>query len=757
MKRVLVLYALAVLGFIISCTEELNNENKEEQYKAKEEVSTTIGAEKETAVSAVLKGRANLGSSVAFDMIVGFQVSKSAGIIPSNATIVEAEEVSAEYYYLSAINELSPATTYYFRSFIRQNGLDTYGETLSFTTKEITSLIETGGTTDIEAESAIINAKLDLTDVKYKTIDYGFYWGTTGSERTYKTKGDITESNTLSACLTNLAHKTKYWFQSYVILDDIEYRGDIKQFSTGVIPADRITLNNTNLLLTTIGDVAYIKATVYPEEATEKGLIWSSSNEEIAVVNQNGRITAIDNGSATITVKTINQEITATCNVIVAQHVTEIKLDKSYVVMEEGETTSLIATVNPNNANDKTITWVSSDESVAIVDNNGKITAISKGVSTITAKAIDGSKQESSCSIVVNRPVKAITLAESSIFLYTGGEAVILATIRPSGASNQEIIWESMDPSIAKVSETGVVSGIRAGETSIIATSSYDSSIQAMCLVEVRQSISKIELDKQYVVLVEGNSYTLSATISPDNAYDNSVIWQSGNESVATVDDNGCVTAVSKGYTDISAASKMGPFIRTFCNIKVCPYPEAIDLGLSVKWASFNIGAYAPGQNGFPYAWGETDSKDIFQLDTYKWVILNTPPKKSIFTKYTTTTVLETGPEGDDVASKVLGGEWRMPTQEEWIELIDNCTLEWLQYNQGYNAAGMLVTGKNGNSVFLPATNGASSNGYYWSSTLKDDQSGWEKLAWAFLIKKLTIEQFEAFRYQGLYVRPVCP
>ena len=157
---------------------------------------------------------------------------------------------------------------------------------------------------------------------------------------------------------------------------------------------------------------------------------------------------------------------------------------------------------------------------------------------------------------------------------------------------------------------------------------------------------------------------------------------------------------------------------------------EAIDLGLSVKWASCNVGATAPEEYGGYYAWGETEEKSYYDWSTYKYC----NGSYYSMTKYCTDiyygtvdnkTTLE---PGDDVAHVKWGGSWRMPTLDELTELFNECTWEWTSLN-GVN--GYCVTGPNGNSIFLPAAScrdgsEVSHKGYhggYWSSSLGSYES----------------------------------
>ena len=148
--------------------------------------------------------------------------------------------------------------------------------------------------------------------------------------------------------------------------------------------------------------------------------------------------------------------------------------------------------------------------------------------------------------------------------------------------------------------------------------------------------------------------------------------------------------------------------------------PEAVDLGLSVKWANFNIGAFDPTHYGDYFAWGETEPKETYSWATYKWC----DGTSTNITKYNSTdrkTILE---PADDAAYVNWGGNWRMPSKEEVDELTQQCSWIWTTHN---NVNGYKVTGPNGNSIFLPAagykgggpTYPAGEDGLYWTNTIE--------------------------------------
>ena len=146
-----------------------------------------------------------------------------------------------------------------------------------------------------------------------------------------------------------------------------------------------------------------------------------------------------------------------------------------------------------------------------------------------------------------------------------------------------------------------------------------------------------------------------------------------------------------------------------------------VDLGLSVKWATCNVGATEPWEYGGYFAWGETEEKSDYSWETYRWCngSENTMTKyctNSYFGRVDNKILLE--PE-DDVAHVKWGGSWRMPTHEEQMELLERCNWEWTELNGVY---GNKVTGPNGNSIFLPAEdNGIFYSAIFWSSSFYDD------------------------------------
>ena len=316
--------------------------------------------------------------------------------------------------------------------------------------------------------------------------------------------------------------------------------------SNKVVPVTDITLSTSTLSLMK-GESATLTATVTPADATDKTVSWTSSDEAVATVDANGKVTAVGGGSAVITAHAGSKS--ATCSVQVTSLVTGISLNKTELNLAKGASETLTATITPADATDKTVTWTTSNAAVATVDANGKVTATGVGTATITAKAGD---QEATCAVKVTIPVSSIILNKESLTLMEGESEILTATVTPADATDKTVTWTSSNPAVASV-EGGVVKALQEG-TAVITAKAGDKS--ATCSVTVDKKVipvSEITLDKTSLSLLKGQSETLTATVGPADATDKTVTWSSSNPAAATVDANGKVTAVGGGTATITA------------------------------------------------------------------------------------------------------------------------------------------------------------------------------------------------------------
>ena len=292
--------------------------------------------------------------------------------------------------------------------------------------------------------------------------------------------------------------------------------------------------------------------------------------------------------------------------------------------------------------------------------------------------------------------------------------------------------------------------------------------VRPVCPSEEWLSSVNISLVEDNKTLLVGSNALLSVIVKKNNKdYFYIPEWNSDNPSVAIVDENGVVYALSTGIVHITASIQS---LSVQCTVTVIEKDESeieheyVDLGLSVKWATFNVGALSPEEFGSYYAWGETETKSVYSGFTYKWC----EGDYFVVTKYNTDSNCGTvdnkttlDPE-DDVAYVKWGDSWRMPTKAELDELQTNCTWTWTTVN---GVKGYLVTSNKTNyidrSIFLPcagADNGmlrtGIQSGQYWSSSINLDNP--YEVSYLHFFSGNHFANNEV-RYLGRSVRPVHP
>ena len=320
-----------------------------------------------------------------------------------------------------------------------------------------------------------------------------------------------------------------------------------------VVGVTSVSIDKTSLSLTE-GESATLSATVKPDNATNKTVSWSSSNSSVATVDAAGKVSAVAEGTATITAKA--GEKSATCSVTVTKKVVAVEsvtLNKSSLELTEGETATLTATVKPDNASDKTVTWSSDKTSVASVDANGKITAVAEGTATITAKAGD---KTATCTVTVKNDVVAvesITLNITSLILNEGETITLIATVKPDNATDKTVTWSSSNPTKASVDQNGKVTALTEGTVDITAKAGGKTATCTVNIMKVNVPVESVTLNVTSLLLIEGETFTLIATVMPDNATNKTVTWSSSNPTKASVDQNGKITALAEGTVDITA------------------------------------------------------------------------------------------------------------------------------------------------------------------------------------------------------------
>ena len=333
----------------------------------------------------------------------------------------------------------------------------------------------------------------------------------------------------------------------------------------------------------TEGGSAALSARVSPEAASDRAVAWSSSDRSVATVDKSGTVHGLRPGTATVTATAEGKS--GTCAVTVkakAVNVTEVTLDRIELTLTEGETGTLTATVRPDNADNKKVKWSSDKTEIATVDGAGKVTAVKPGEAVVTVTTEDGGKT-ASCKVTVKAKavsVTEVTLDKTELTLTEGETETLTATVRPDNADNKKVKWSSDKTEIATVDGAGKVTAVKPGEA-VVTVTTEDGGKTASCKVTVKaKTVPVTGVDvKPWSVTIGANGTTkLTCTVAPSNATNRNVRWESDNPSVATVDSDGNVRAVSAGVAKVSAVTEDGGF-RSGCTVTVKEFSSGFEVG----------------------------------------------------------------------------------------------------------------------------------------------------------------------------------
>lgn len=586
--------------------------------KASTTPSVTNEADKITAISAQLHGKANLGTSVSSDLAMGIMWSKESGVLPSNSKRVEATNMDKENNYSVSLISLEPETTYYYRSYVSQNGKDELGEIKEFTTKALSTLIETLDAKDIGLYSATLTGKLNLTDVP-GVMQYGFYYGTDKKNLDKSIVGKEISQNTLSVDVNDLDSSKEYGYKVWVGFTSgtigykgrlhfkLDWTGDVKTVTVTESMDAAQSPNGAATKWLWIGNAGLVGLyetssgihEITLDVDTDWGFLvrtdpntwdrakWGSSGKSLGFGVPFPLLNSSNAGDITFSggreycgeAKSFATDIS----------IKSINLNKYSLNMAQGDSETLIATVEPDNATNKSVEWVSQDTSVATVDANGKVTAVSEGETNVFARAKDGSiipyttsvVRSGYCKVTVTRqPVTSLQFSKPSLVIYKGeswGRSEQMSvTVSPSDASKPRFTLKSSDESIASCSGTFTsgerfyVYGNKTGKATITATANDGFGATASCEVEVRQYVTSIKLNRDTKIEIRiGEEYTFSvASILPEDAYDKTVTWSSDGPYLS-VDQSGKVTGEYAGPTVVRAKANDGSGVYAECVVWV--------------------------------------------------------------------------------------------------------------------------------------------------------------------------------------------
>ena len=319
------------------------------------------------------------------------------------------------------------------------------------------------------------------------------------------------------------------------------------EYNVKDIELESIALSDASLTMEK-GTEDILSVIYNPENTTmDKTITWTTTDESVVTIDNNGVLKAVGNGLATITATVSGK--TAICDVTVKTTLESISLSDSKITIEKNDTRNLTATINPTDATvSGSISWTSSDENIAVV-SNGTVTAKNPGKASIVA-TIDG--KSATCEINVIAPIESIALNKTETTIIKNQEEKLELIIEPIDTTDDKTIeWTSLNTRIATVVD-GVVTGRKAGTVTIVATvggksATCDVIVKEIELEDIKLNISEAEVKK-------GNSLKMELEYIPENTtVEKNVTWKSSDENVAVVDENGIVTALEPGSAKITA------------------------------------------------------------------------------------------------------------------------------------------------------------------------------------------------------------
>lgn len=352
------------------------------------------------------------------------------------------------------------------------------------------------------------------------------------------------------------------------------------------IPTESISLSNTSVTLQS-GNEIQLSPTVSPVTAVNNPLIWNSSDPSVATVDSNGLVRAVSVGEVTVSASFAN--IKAECIITVeTTPVSGITLSQTSTTLGVTEETQLTATVSPETATDKTVTWTSSNTDIATVDANGKIKAISLGNATITATC--GNVSATCMVTVVPTLVQSISLTPTEWSGSVGDSFSITAILIPANATEKTLNWTSDDNAIATVDRNGTVTVVGVGNCVITAIATDGSDVSAVCRITVNPIlVESISLDPATWSGEENSQFIINATVLPENATDKTLKWISSNKAVAIVDESGFVSVFKEGNCVISAKSTDGSDISAECIVTSSAGIDDIFVNAAERFDIYNM------------------------------------------------------------------------------------------------------------------------------------------------------------------------
>lgn len=343
---------------------------------------------------------------------------------------------------------------------------------------------------------------------------------------------------------------------------------------TGDIPAQTVTGNENpqepektkKLSLSAASAAVKVgeSTTLTIQQENISDLSISLSNSSVASVKRDGdKLTVTGQAVGETTLEVKGDGLTATCKINVSKDAVKVSLDQTSLTVAKGKKATLKATVE--HATDTSVTWATSDSSVATVSDSGEVTGVKAGKATITATSKEDGSAKATCEVTVKEGL-VVSLDQTTATVVRGKNLTLKATVSNFN-SDSGVTWSSSDKNIATVTDAGVVTGVKAGKTTITVACKEDGNVKATCEVTVTEGLV-ITLDPKTMTLYKGKTGEIKVKVEGFTSNSN-VTFETSDKNIATVSDKGVVTGVNKGKVNITVISQENKDVKAVCEVTV--------------------------------------------------------------------------------------------------------------------------------------------------------------------------------------------
>ena len=348
-------------------------------------------------------------------------------------------------------------------------------------------------------------------------------------------------------------------------------------------PVKKVTIESESKKVSA-GSRLQLTAVCTPENASIKGVTWSSKQPNVATVDENGVVTGLKKGSVNITATAADgSRVVGSVTINVTQPVESVTFSKNEYQVIAGRTEQVRVTVLPATANDRSVTWTSSDESIATI-RNGLISGKKAGSCTVYCTSNSNPEVSGSATVVISQLVTRVENMNSpgEMNLLVGETVQTRWNVLPDDATNKALTFRSQQPKQASVDANGLVTALKKGTATIVAAAADASKKQGTVKVTVIQPVTGVEIAQRlHYVQVGGTSYA-KAQVLPKDANNQRISgWYSDNEYIVSVRSNGTNTGalygVNPGYATVTATTEDGGFVAT-TSVRVGYFNESVEI-----------------------------------------------------------------------------------------------------------------------------------------------------------------------------------